>query len=95
MQEEVVLVDSMDTIIGHMGKMEVHKQGALHRAFSIFIFNSKGVNCFYNKGMPENTIRRVYGLIPAAATRAPVTKYWLRRHGRCIKKWALQPSVYI
>jgi isopentenyl-diphosphate delta-isomerase len=39
---EVVLVDERDSPIGTMEKMEAHKQGALHRAFSVFLFNDKG-----------------------------------------------------
>jgi isopentenyl-diphosphate delta-isomerase len=42
MDEYVVLVNEEDTPTGTMEKMEAHKKGALHRAFSIFIFNSKG-----------------------------------------------------
>lgn len=40
--EKVILVDTEDQPIGTMEKMEAHRQGALHRAFSIMIFNSKG-----------------------------------------------------
>ena len=40
--EEVVLVDKFDNELGLMEKMEAHKKGLLHRAFSVFIFNSKG-----------------------------------------------------
>ncbi len=40
--ENVVLVDPQDNEIGVMEKMEAHKKGLLHRAFSVFIFNSKG-----------------------------------------------------
>ena len=40
--DQVVLVDREDNPIGVMEKMEAHKSGALHRAFSIFIFNSSG-----------------------------------------------------
>ena len=40
--DEVVLVDENDVEFGTMEKMEAHRKGALHRAFSIFIFNSKG-----------------------------------------------------
>lgn len=39
--EFVVLVDELDQPRGTMEKLEAHKQGLLHRAFSIFIFNSK------------------------------------------------------
>ena len=39
---DVILVDENDLPTGSMEKMEVHKKALLHRAFSIFIFNSKG-----------------------------------------------------
>lgn len=39
--EQVILVDENDGITGNMEKMEAHRKGALHRAFSIFIFNDK------------------------------------------------------
>jgi isopentenyl-diphosphate delta-isomerase len=38
----VVLVDEEDHDLGAMGKLEAHRSGALHRAFSVFIFNSDG-----------------------------------------------------
>ncbi len=41
-EEDVILVDVTGLEIGIMGKMEAHLQGKLHRAFSVFIFNSKG-----------------------------------------------------
>jgi len=41
--EEVILVDKNDVECGTMEKMEAHKNGGtLHRAFSVFIFNTKG-----------------------------------------------------
>ena len=39
--ENVILVDENDRQIGLMEKMEAHLHPTLHRAFSIFIFNSK------------------------------------------------------
>ncbi len=39
---EVVLVNSIDEAIGVMDKMKAHELGLLHRAFSIFVFNSRG-----------------------------------------------------
>ena len=39
-EEEVILVNSEDVILGTMPKMEAHQKGILHRAFSIFLFNS-------------------------------------------------------
>lgn len=42
MSEFVVLVDEHDKEIGSEEKMKAHREGKLHRAFSIFVFNSKG-----------------------------------------------------
>ncbi len=51
MQEEVVsfcdepliLVDSEDQVLGYLDKISCHEgEGKLHRAFSAFVFNSKG-----------------------------------------------------
>lgn len=39
---EVILVDEHDNAIGREEKMRAHQQGLLHRAFSVFIFNSSG-----------------------------------------------------
>jgi isopentenyl-diphosphate delta-isomerase len=41
-EEQVILVNEFDVQIGTMPKMEAHEKAALHRAFSIFIMNSKG-----------------------------------------------------
>ena len=41
MEEQVILVNEKDEPIGLMGKMEAHETGLLHRAFSVFVFNSK------------------------------------------------------
>jgi isopentenyl-diphosphate delta-isomerase len=40
--EQVILVNEQDEVVGQMEKMEAHLKGILHRAFSVFIFNSKG-----------------------------------------------------
>ncbi len=42
MQEHVVLVDPMGREIGTEEKLKAHREGKLHRAFSIFIFNTLG-----------------------------------------------------
>ena len=41
-RNKVVLVSADDVPIKEMDKIEAHKRGALHRAFSVFIFNRKG-----------------------------------------------------
>ena len=40
-EERVILVNEKDEKIGLMPKMEAHEKAVLHRAFSVFIFNSK------------------------------------------------------
>jgi isopentenyl-diphosphate delta-isomerase len=40
--EHVILVDEHDNELGTMEKMEAHRKGVLHRAFSVLVFNTKG-----------------------------------------------------
>ncbi|MCB0430160.1 MAG: isopentenyl-diphosphate Delta-isomerase [Flavobacteriales bacterium] len=40
--EHVVLVNRLDHPVGTMEKMKAHREGKLHRAFSVFVFNRKG-----------------------------------------------------
>lgn len=40
-RNKVVLVDENDCALGEMDKLEAHRKGQLHRAFSVFIFNDK------------------------------------------------------
>lgn len=42
MEEMLILVDNEDNSIGSEEKLTIHQQGLLHRAFSIFIYDSKG-----------------------------------------------------
>jgi isopentenyl-diphosphate delta-isomerase len=60
---EVILVDKEDKPSGTAEKMEAHRKGLLHRAFSIFIFNSKGemllqqraISKYHSGGLWTNT----------------------------------------
>lgn len=59
----MVLVDENDAQTGTMEKMEAHRKGLLHRAFSVFIFNKKGefllqqraMQKYHNGGLWTNT----------------------------------------
>ena len=42
MSENVILVNEQDEVVGTMPKMGAHIEGKLHRAFSVFVFNSEG-----------------------------------------------------
>ncbi|WP_037494519.1 isopentenyl-diphosphate Delta-isomerase [Sphingobacterium deserti] len=41
-RDKVILVNESDVALGQMAKMEAHRRGCLHRAFSIFILNANG-----------------------------------------------------
>jgi isopentenyl-diphosphate delta-isomerase len=51
MNEEVVLVDDKDTVLGYMDKLEAHKKGLLHRAISVIVFNNKGEMLIQQRGI--------------------------------------------
>lgn len=52
--EEVILVDENDRQIGTEEKIKAHnKEGKLHRAFSIFVFNSKGEMLLQKRAMAK------------------------------------------
>jgi isopentenyl-diphosphate Delta-isomerase len=42
MSEQVILVDEHDREAGAAEKLEAHRQGLLHRAFSVFVFDRAG-----------------------------------------------------
>ena len=42
MFEKVILVDEKDIVVGEEEKVKAHSKRLRHRAFSIFVFNSKG-----------------------------------------------------
>lgn len=43
MNEQVVLVNEQDEVLGSMEKMEAHEKGLLHRAFSVFVHQGEKV----------------------------------------------------
>jgi isopentenyl-diphosphate delta-isomerase len=42
LEDNIIIVDTGGNAIGEIDKMEAHISGTLHRAFSVFVFNSKG-----------------------------------------------------
>ena len=61
--DQIILVDEQDNAIGTMEKMEAHRRGMLHRAFSVVLFNSQGElllqkrskNKYHSGGLWTNT----------------------------------------
>jgi len=41
MSSKIILIDESDHITGYSEKLQAHQEGKLHRAFSVFILNSK------------------------------------------------------
>ena len=38
-ERDIILVDEWDRVVGYGEKMEIHRKGLLHRAFSIFLYD--------------------------------------------------------
>jgi isopentenyl-diphosphate delta-isomerase len=63
LEERVILVDESDREIGSAEKLEAHRKGLRHRAFSIFVFNPMGqlllqkraANKYHSDGLWTNT----------------------------------------
>lgn len=63
MYTDVILVNEKDEIQGKMEKLEAHEKGLLHRAFSIFVFNSnnellihqRAFGKYHSEGLWTNT----------------------------------------
>jgi len=62
MEQQIILVNEKDEMTGTAGKMEVHQKGLLHRAISVFVFNSRGemllqqraINKYHSGGLWTN-----------------------------------------
>lgn len=63
MVERVVLVNTRDESLGTMEKMEAHRKGRLHRAFSVFLFDAqdrlilqrRALSKYHSPGLWANT----------------------------------------
>src|SRR5678815_4333167 len=62
-KDHVIVVDEQDVKQGIMEKMEAHRQGILHRAFSVFILNKnnelllqqRAAGKYHSAGLWSNT----------------------------------------
>ena len=63
MEDNVIIVDKNDNQIGLMPKLDAHKKGILHRAFSVFVLNNnneimlqkRAYNKYHSGGLWTNT----------------------------------------
>ena len=51
--QHVILVNEKDEPTGAIEKIKAHEEGLLHRAFSVFIFNSKGEMLLQQRAMKK------------------------------------------
>ncbi len=62
-ESQIILVNEFDEVLGTMEKMETHYKALLHRAISVFVFNSKGewllqrrnIDKYHSRGLWSNT----------------------------------------
>jgi isopentenyl-diphosphate delta-isomerase len=52
-RNDLILVNNKDEQVGTMEKMEAHRKALLHRAFSVFIFNTKGEMLLQQRAMSK------------------------------------------
>jgi len=57
---KIILVNQNDNSIGVKEKLQVHIDGDLHRAFSVFIFNDKK-QLLLKKDQTKNITHQIYG----------------------------------
>jgi isopentenyl-diphosphate Delta-isomerase len=63
MEDQLILVNEKDEMVGVSEKLKIHQDGLLHRAFSIFILNSRGelllqrraLGKYHSSGLWSNT----------------------------------------
>lgn len=53
MDNLIALVNLNDQVVGFSDKESVHRDGELHRAFSIFVFNSKGELMIHKRALDK------------------------------------------
>jgi len=63
MEDQLIIVNEKDEMVGVGAKLKIHREGLLHRAFSIFIFNAHGelllqrraLSKYHSPGLWSNT----------------------------------------
>ena len=78
--EPLILVDSNDEEVGFLDKegLATNRHGKLHRAFSVFIFNSEGKLCSSSEAL-RSVSGAVIGQIPVAVILDRARPLHLRR----------------
>ncbi|RBP58113.1 isopentenyl-diphosphate delta-isomerase type 1 [Brenneria salicis ATCC 15712 = DSM 30166] len=93
---EVILVDEADRPTGVMEKQEAHEKGLLHRAITVYVFNSRqqlllqqrALDKYHSGGLWSNT---------CCSHHAPGEKTSQAGIVGCIRKWAAlsaNPHIY-
>ncbi|MCC7303595.1 MAG: isopentenyl-diphosphate Delta-isomerase [Bacteroidia bacterium] len=102
--EEVILVNEKDEVTGRMEKLEAHRKGFLHRAFSIFLFSPDGQwwihrraqSKYHSGGLWTNTCcghPRPGEEVAVAAARRLFEECGLRTHIRKVFEFTYKAAV--
>ena len=89
MFNRVVLVDEKNNEIGTEDKLEAHKKGLLHRAFSIFIFNDKN-EILLQKELNQSIILLVCGQILVVVIPTVINQLTIMPLLDWLRKWVLR-----
>ena len=89
MFNRVVLVDEKNNEIGTEDKLEAHKKGLLHRAFSIFIFNDKN-EILLQKELNQSIILLVCGQILVVVIPTVINQLTIMPLLDWFRKWVLR-----
>ncbi len=93
MEERVILVDQDDQPVGTMEKMEAHHSGLLHRAFSVFIFNSKGELLLQQRALDKYHSPGLWTNTCCSHPRPGEAYISCCQQKACMKKWACKLNL--
>ena len=83
---EVILVDHLDRPTGKMEKLEVHEKGLLHRAVTVYVFNSRQ-ELLLQRRASDKYHCVACGVIPAVVILILMNQPATPPSAACVKKW--------
>ena len=83
---EVILVDHLDRPTGKMEKLEVHEKGLLHRAVTVYVFNSRQELLLQRRASDKYHCGG-FGVIPAVVILIRMSRPATPPNAVCVKRW--------
>ena len=82
---EVILVDHLDRPTGKMEKLEVHEKGLLHRAVTVYVFNSRHELLLQRRAQSKYHCGGLWSNTCCSHPPAGADARWLS--AACVKRW--------